>query len=147
MRANAERLPFSTGIFDLVFCDWGAMTFSDPYRTVPEAARVLRAGGRFAFATVSPLRVVAQHRRTNRITPRLRYPYFGVYRVEYPSQVNFTLPYGEWIRLFRENGFSIERLLETQPSASARSRYLNHSESTWARRWPLESIWSVRKEA
>lgn len=146
VRANAERLPFSAGAFDIVFCDWGAMTFSDPYRTVPEASRVLRPGGRLAFATASPLRVLAQHRRTSRITPRLLYDYFGVYRVEYPSEVNFTLPYGEWTRLFRENGFSVERLLETQPSPSAKSRYLNRSESAWARRWPLENIWCVRKE-
>jgi len=35
--------------FDIVFCDHGAMTFADRHRTVPQAARVLRPGGLFAF--------------------------------------------------------------------------------------------------
>jgi hypothetical protein len=29
----------------IVFCDHGAMNFADPYRTVPEVARLLRPGG------------------------------------------------------------------------------------------------------
>jgi SAM-dependent methyltransferase len=146
VRANAEKLPFAAGAFDIVFCDWGAMTFADPYLTVPEAARVLRPGGRLAFATLSPLRFMAQDRRTNRIAPRLLYDYFGMHRLDYPKEVNFSLPYGEWIRLFRENGLSAERLLETRPPASARSRYLDRAESAWARHWPLEILWSVRKD-
>jgi ubiquinone/menaquinone biosynthesis C-methylase UbiE len=146
VRADAERLPFTNRSFDLVFCDWGAMTFCDPYRTVPEASRVLRNGGRLAFATMSPIRVLAQNRRTNRMSSRLRFDYFGLHRVNYPGEVNFALTYGEWIRLFRENGLSVELLHETRPSASARSRYLGRSESKWARRWPQEIIWSVRKQ-
>jgi SAM-dependent methyltransferase len=145
VRANAERLPFRDAAFDLVFCDWGAMTFCDPYRTVPEASRVLRDGGCLAFATSSPLRVLAQNPRTNRMGPRLLYDYFGLHRVDYPGEVNFALTYGAWVRLFRENGFAIERLEEIRPSASARSAYLGRSESKWARHWPLESIWKVRK--
>ena len=34
-----EQATFPDASFDVVFCDHGAMTFSDPYRTVPEAAR------------------------------------------------------------------------------------------------------------
>ncbi|MHB8577124.1 MAG: class I SAM-dependent methyltransferase, partial [Dehalococcoidia bacterium] len=53
VQASAEDLPFKDGSFDVVYCDYGAMVFADPYRTVPEAARVLRPGGLFAFCTVS----------------------------------------------------------------------------------------------
>jgi ubiquinone/menaquinone biosynthesis C-methylase UbiE len=49
VQANGERLPFVDGAFDLVFCDHGVMGFADPHRTVPEVARVLKAGGRFVF--------------------------------------------------------------------------------------------------
>ena len=53
--ASAEATPFDDRSFDIVFCDWGAMTFADPYRTVPEAARVLRTGGLFAFCGGAPI--------------------------------------------------------------------------------------------
>jgi ubiquinone/menaquinone biosynthesis C-methylase UbiE len=46
--ASAERT-LADASFDIVFCDYGAMTFADPYRTVPEAFRVLRSGGLLAF--------------------------------------------------------------------------------------------------
>jgi SAM-dependent methyltransferase len=42
---SAEHVPLPDASFDIVFCDHGAMTFADPYRTVPEAARLLRPGG------------------------------------------------------------------------------------------------------
>ncbi|MGA8303827.1 MAG: class I SAM-dependent methyltransferase [Thermoplasmata archaeon] len=145
VRGDAERLPFRTSSFDVVFCDWGAMTFCDPARTVPEAARVLRPGGRLVFATSSPIRNLAQDRRRGRISPKLRYDYFGMHRIAYPGEVNFQLPYGDWIRLFSQHGFVVESLIETQPRPRDRSAYLGPTDSAWGRRWPLESIWQVRR--
>ena len=145
IRGNAERLPFRASAFDVVFCDWGAMTFCDPYRTVPESARVLRPGGRLVFATSSPLRNIAEDRRADRIGRTLRYDYFGMHRIEFGTEVNFQLPYGEWIRLFKDHGFVVESLVETQPGKRVKTPYLRPSESAWARHWPLESIWQVRR--
>lgn len=146
VRGDAERLPFDATTFDLVFCDWGAMTFCDPHRTVPEAARVLRLGGRLVFATSSPIRMVAQNRSNDRMEHTLRYDYFGLHEVTYRGgEVNFTLPYGDWIALFSANGFTVESLTETQPKPRAGSRYLRKHENEWGRRWPLEIIWQVRK--
>ena len=148
VRGDAERLPFDASTFDVVFSDWGAMTFCDPYRTVPEAARVLRRGGHLVFATSSPFRVVSQQRRTDRMVRRLLVDYFGMHRITYRGgEVNFTLPYGEWIRLFSSHGLVVESLLETRPPPGATSLYLRPSEIEWARHWPLESIWRVRKDA
>ena len=45
VHASAEAVPLPDRSFDIVFCDYGAMTFCDPYVTVPEAARLLRPGG------------------------------------------------------------------------------------------------------
>ena len=45
VHAAAEEVPLPDASFDVVFCDHGGMTFGDPYRTVPEAARLLRPGG------------------------------------------------------------------------------------------------------
>jgi SAM-dependent methyltransferase len=147
VRANAEIVPFRDASFDVIFCDWGAMSFCDPFRTVPEAARLLRPSGILAFATLSPWRAVSQDRRTDRIGTRLRYAYFDLHRVPYPDEVDFTLPYGEWIQLFRAHGFEVEGLHETRPGPQAASSYLGRAEQLWARRWPLEMLWRVRKSA
>jgi len=55
------------------------------------------------------------------------------------------LPYGEWIRLIRANGLVVEDLLEPRPADDATSSYRTEEELAWARRWPAEKIWPVRK--
>ncbi|HXQ48155.1 MAG TPA: class I SAM-dependent methyltransferase [Thermoplasmata archaeon] len=145
VEASAEAVPLHSGRFDIVFCDWGAVTFTDPYRTVPEASRLLRAGGLFAFSNSSPFRSLCQNRTTDRMSRRLLYDYFGLHRVDYPDEVNFQLPYGEWIRLFQENSLVVEDLLEIRPPPQARTSYLSKAETEWARHWPMEVIWRVRK--
>ena len=50
IHASAEAVPLPDASFDIVFCDHGAMTFADPYLTVPEVARLIRPGGLFAFS-------------------------------------------------------------------------------------------------
>ncbi|MCI4355185.1 MAG: class I SAM-dependent methyltransferase [Thermoplasmata archaeon] len=144
---DAERLPLQDESFDVVFCDWGAMTFCDPYRSVPEAARVLRPGGIFAFSTSSPFRFVCHDVRTDRIGRRLRHDYFDQHRVDFPDAVDYTLPYGEWIRLFRENGLVVERLIEPRGGPNRPTTYLSQSEKAWSAHFPLEAIWALRKEA
>ena len=89
-----------------------AMTFGDPYLTVPEAARLLRPGGLFAFSHSTPLAMCCWSEETETIERRLVRDYFGMHRFdELPDEpVEFNLPYGEWIRLFREHGFRVEAL-------------------------------------
>ena len=148
VRGSVERLPFGDSAFDLVFCDWGAMTFSDPQRSVPECARVLRPGGRLVFATASPFRYIALDLRADRQVRRLVRPYFGSYRYTFRPKdaVEFLPPYGVWVDLFRESGLRIDRLLETRPRSGQRSRYLSAADARWARSWPIEAIWQLTKE-
>ena len=148
VRASAEQLPFRDAAFDLVFCDWGAMTFADPNRSVPECARVLRPGGRLVFATASPLRYVALDLAKDRQSRRLVRPYFGSYRIDLGSRdaIEFQLPYGDWIDLFRKNGLTLERLVETPSPPGRRSTYLSRTDANWGRYWPLETIWKLVKE-
>jgi len=142
--ADAERTPFCDESFDLVMCDHGAMTFADPHRTVPEAARVLRPGGVFAFSHASPLQFVCWDDAKGRVTERLARDYFGM-RAWEQETVDFMLPYGDWIRLFRANGLEVEDLIEPRPSANARTTYSWFAPLEWARRFPSESIWRLRK--
>ena len=39
------EVPLPDETFDVVFCDHGALTFADPYKVVPECARLLRPMG------------------------------------------------------------------------------------------------------
>jgi SAM-dependent methyltransferase len=145
VNANAERTPFADASFDIVFCDHGAMTFADPHLTVPEVARVLRPGGLFAFNMASPLIWLCWGDGEEPPGPELVRNYFGMRRGAWPDTMEFQLPYGAWIRLFREHGFEILDLVELRPPARPRTTYPDFAPAEWARRWPGENIWKVRK--
>jgi len=144
--ASAEAVPLPDASFDIVFCDHGAMSFADPYRTVPEAARLLRPGGQLAFNHHSPIQTICWPLEAEEVGEQLALDYFGMHAIDDGEDVSFQLPYGEWIRLFLANGFAIEGLIEPRPSADATSSYRSASELAWARRWPAECIWRLRRE-
>ncbi|MFC1458428.1 class I SAM-dependent methyltransferase [Microvirga arabica] len=48
-QADAQSLPFETGSFDAVVCQFGVMFFPDKLAAYREALRVLKPGGRFVF--------------------------------------------------------------------------------------------------
>jgi SAM-dependent methyltransferase len=150
VRASAEELPFEDASFDLVFCDHGATSFTDPHLTIPEAARVLRPGGFLVFDMATPLIWMAWGEDPDGGPPtnELRTPYFGMGRVEAADPnwhtVEWQLTYGDWIRLFRRSGFTVEDLIELRPAEGATTTY-DFAPLAWARDYPGEHIWKVRK--
>jgi ubiquinone/menaquinone biosynthesis C-methylase UbiE len=147
IEASAEAVPLPDASFDIVFCDWGAMSFTNPYQSVPEAARLLRPGGLFAFCGATPIQFICSDVKTDRIERHLVNDYFGLTHLDWGDSVDFQIPYGEWIRLFRRNHLLIEDLIETRPAPGATSTYRIEEENEWARHWPMESIWKLRKES
>ena len=145
IHASAEAVPLPDASFDIVFCDHGAMTFADPYRTVPEAARLLRPGGLFAFNHGSTFETVCWPIGAERPGETLVLDYFGMHEVRDGDEITFNLPYGEWIRLFRANGLTVEDLIEPRPPEGSTSSYRDEAALAWSRRWPAESIWRLRK--
>jgi SAM-dependent methyltransferase len=145
VEASAEVVPLPDASFDIVFCDHGAMTFADPYRTVPEAARLLRPGGLFAFNHASPIETLAWAPDAEHAGDRLVLDYFDMHAIDEGDTTTFQLPYGEWIRLFRANGFVVEDLIEPRPGPDATSSYRDAESMAWARRWPSECIWRLRR--
>lgn len=145
VHASAEAVPLADASVDVVFCDHGAMSFADPYRTVAEVARVLRLGGLFAFSHSSPILGLCWPIEAERPGNRLVYDYFGMHRIELQDDVEFQLPYGEWIRLFRVHGFEVLDLIEPRPAPDAVSSYRDDQERAWSRRWPAECIWRLRR--
>jgi SAM-dependent methyltransferase len=135
VHSAAETTPFADESFDVVFSDHGAFSWADSVVVVPEAARLLRPGGLLAFNVASPFA---------EIEPRLHQDYFGMHREDTPEgSVQFNLPYGEWIRLFRRCGLGVEALVEPRPREGAVTTYDYPVE--WGRRWPQEALWKVRR--
>ena len=57
VQADATRLPFRDGAFDIVCSAYGAVPFvADSAAVMREAARVLRPGGRWVFSVTHPVR-------------------------------------------------------------------------------------------
>jgi SAM-dependent methyltransferase len=148
VHASAESTGLPDSSFDLVFCDFGAMTFTDPHLSIPEVARVIRPGGLLAFSALTPIADLVWPVGEDSPGERLAVDYWeGIRRFEEPGEpINFQLPYGEWVAAFRKHGFLIEDLIELRPAADATSSYRTEADREWARRWPMEHIWRVRLE-
>lgn len=145
VHAPAEAVPLPDASFDVIFCDHGGMSFADPERTVPEAARLLRPGGLFMFNMATPIFHLCFNDNADTVEDRLHHDYFTLGRMQSGDAVEYQLPYGAWIRLFRRHGFMVEDLIELQPPADAVTAYSSFAPLAWARRWPLEHIWKLRK--
>ena len=58
VHGNAEATPFADESFDFAISEYGASIWCDPYRWIPEAARLLRPGGRLVFLINAPLAIM-----------------------------------------------------------------------------------------
>lgn len=145
VHGSAESVPLEDESFDIVFCDHGAMSFADPLRTVPEAARLLRPGGLLAFSAETPIHFICWDDEKDAVGTTLQSNYFERRRADDGAGVCFSLPYGEWIALFRKSGFAIESLIELRPPPDATTSYREFVTLEWASRWPAEQIWRVRR--
>jgi SAM-dependent methyltransferase len=144
---NAEQVPLPDGSFDLAVSEYGAAIWADPYRWIPEAARLLRPGGQLIFlGNGSLLMLCAPDDENEAATDRMLRPYFGMHRFEWPDDdsVEFHLGYGDWIRLLRSSGFDVEDLVELRPPADATTSY-PFVTVDWARNWPSEEVWKARR--
>jgi SAM-dependent methyltransferase len=151
LHGNAEAVPYPDESFDFAVSEYGASLWADPYKWIPEAARLLRPGGRLRFLTNSWLFILcAPDQDGIAATNELVRPAFGMHRVEWDDpgdpSIEFHLMHGDWIRLLRSSGFEIEDLVELLPHEDAVTRY-PHVTLEWSRQWPCEEVWKVRKRA
>ena len=147
LHASAEQTPFADAAFDLAISEYGASIWCDPYTWIPEAARLLRPGGRLIFlVNAVQLMLSIPDEDDLPATEQLLRPYFGMHRFEWPDDqsVEFHLGHGDMIRLLRRCGFEVEDLIEIRPPAGATTQ---HPLATleWAQQWPCEEVWKARK--
>src|SRR5207248_424426 len=147
IHGNAASVPYPDGSFDFAVSEYGACLWADPQSWVPEASRLLRPGGRLHFLVNSFLLTLCLPGDDDRPAGDwLLRPSFGMYRTEWPTDdsVEFHLSHGDWIRLLRGCGFEIEELVELRPATDATTTYAFVT-LEWARQWPSEAVWKLRK--
>ncbi len=146
VHASAEAVPLPDGAFDMALSEYGACLWCDPDLWLAEAARLLRPGGTLVFLTNSPL-VVACSPDEGPAGDRLLRDLFGMRRVEWPDDdsVEFHLSHGEMFQALQRHGFEVLDLLELQAPEDGDPGRFDWSTLEWARRWPSEEIWVVRK--
>lgn len=146
VQGAAEQLPFASDSFDVVFCDHGGLSWAPPQLAVPEAARVLRRGGRLVFNVTSPWFAACYDDDTDRVTRQLRHDYFTLGTMaEDHGAASYQLTYSGCIKILRGAGLVIDDLIEPQPGPGMHSSYLHTDPPDWASRWPAEMLWIARK--
>ena len=148
VEANAEVVPLRDESFDLVVSEYGASIWCDPYKWIPEAARLLRGGGELVFLRNSTLSMLCMP-DTGKVAETLQRPQRGMNRLDWTDDdpgVEFHLGAGDMIRLLRANGFEVLDLVELFAPEGARDHAeYSYVPADWARRWPSEEIWRARK--
>jgi SAM-dependent methyltransferase len=147
IEAFAEEVPLATASFDLAYSAYGASIWADPYRWIPEAHRLLRAGGRLVFLCGSTLLNLCAIDDEEATSETLQRPQRGMYRLAWSDGGDeFHLPHGDMFRLLRDTGFVVENLIELYPPDDAETHpFYSYVTADWARKWPAEEIWAARK--
>lgn len=146
VEAVAESVPLPDASFDLAVSEYGASIWADPERWIPEAARLLRAGGRLVFLRSSTVSMLCME--LDGVTESLQRPLRALRRITWPDtgETEFHTPAGELIDILGASGFAIERLVELYaPEGATTHEYYKSVSAEWAKKWPAEEIWVARK--
>jgi SAM-dependent methyltransferase len=120
VRANAERLPFAAGSFDLACSAFGGVPFvADIAGTFREIARVLRPGGSWVFAVTHPMRwIFPDDPGPNglRVTGSYfdRTPYVEVDADGHATYVEHHRTLGDFVRALTGAGLTLVDLVEPE---------------------------------
>jgi SAM-dependent methyltransferase len=146
IEADAAAVPLPDRSFDLVVSEYGACVWCDPQRWVPEAARLLRPGGRLVFLTNSVQVTMCVPDHGGQAEDRLQRPQNRAPRLEWSGGgVEHHPSHGEWIRILRASGFEVEALHELYAAEGAETpAYYEIATAEWASRWPVEDLWAAR---
>jgi ubiquinone/menaquinone biosynthesis C-methylase UbiE len=149
LEANAEDVPLPDASFDVAFSEYGASIWCDPYRWIPEAARLLRDRGELIFLRHTDLQVVCSP-DGEKIAEALVRPLKGMNRLDWTSDpepsTDFHISTGDMFQLLRRTGFEVVDYRELYaPDDAVDHPFYSYVPAAWARRWPSEEIWRARK--
>jgi len=149
---NAESVDVEDGSFDFAMSEYGAAIWCDPYAWIPEAHRLLCAGGELVFLATTPLANMTTPLDGELCNDRLHRSYFDLHKLDWrdaeidPGGIEFTLPISVWFSLFRDTGFEVMDYLELQAPEDLEGNPF-HSPAEWGKRWPYEQVWRLRKRS
>jgi SAM-dependent methyltransferase len=119
-QADAQRLPFRDGVFDLACSAYGALPFvTDATVVLREVARVLRPGGRLVFSTTHPVRWAFLDDPGERGLVAVSSYFDRRAYVEQDSQGGATYvehhrTLGDWVRCIVDAGLQLVDLIEPE---------------------------------
>ncbi len=147
VQASGEAVPIARASADLVFSEYGAAIWADPYFWIAEATRILRPGGELVFLGNSSLIMLCVPDLDGLPAEnRLVRPQFAMHRFTWPDDpsIEFHLSHGDWIKLFVASGLEVIDLIELYAQPDARSSY-EFVTPEWASKWPCEEVWRIKK--
>ncbi|MEX2622793.1 MAG: methyltransferase domain-containing protein [Acidimicrobiia bacterium] len=151
IHGNAEEVPYPAESFDFAISEYGAALWCDPYLWIPEAHRLLKPRGELVFLSNSILvPLCSPIDGTLPLTEHLERDYFSIYRLDWreaidePGGIEFNLPISAWFQLFRQTGFEVLEFREIQAPQGGKDASFGIT-ADWARRFPSEQVWRVRK--
>ena len=151
VQADAARLPFADGSFDLACSAFGAVPFvADSAAVMREVARVLRPGGRWVFAVTHPLRwIFPDDPGEAGLTVAQSYfdrtPYVEVDSAGNPTYVEHHRTLGDRIREIVAAGLVLEDLVEPEWPAGLHRQWGQWSPLRGAL-YPGTAIFGCRRE-
>jgi SAM-dependent methyltransferase len=152
VEANAEETGLPEASFDLAVSEYGASIWCDPYKWIPEAARLLRPGGELVFLCNSALSILCAPDDGQVVGEQLLRPQRGLHRLDWQegddAGVEFHLGHGDMVRLLAASGFELLDLIELfAPDDATDHEYYTYVPAEWAKQWPAEEIWRARKRS
>jgi len=146
IHASAEDVPLPDACADLVLSEYGASLWCEPEAWIAESARLLRPGGDLVFLT-NHLLVALTAPDVGACDDRLVRDLRGLRTLTYPDDpgIEFHLAHGEWIDVLRRHGFTVTGLHELYAPEGAEPTRFDWVTPEWARRWPVEEIWTARR--
>ncbi len=146
LEANAEQTGLPSESFDVVVSEYGASIWCDPYKWIPEAARLLRPGGELVFLRNATLAILCAT-EDGGTSETLQRPQLGLHRIDWADDetTEFQMGHGDWVRLLRDTGFEVLDLVELFATDETPDQSYYAFTRAWAERWPWEEIWRARK--
>ncbi|MES0882717.1 class I SAM-dependent methyltransferase [Roseibium sp. SCP14] len=149
---NAETLEDDDASYDFAISEYGAAIWCDPELWLPEAWRVLRPGGELVFLGHHPLTIICASEDGDQVGNSLHRPYRHLRNVDWsqtesdPGGIEFNRGTEDWFNLFRKVGFDVLNYRELYAPDTAEGVEFGIS-AEWARVYPAEQAWWLRKQA